>query len=321
VRRIRVYEFGGPEVLRIEDAADPVPGPGEVLVRVKAAGVNPYDTYARSGNYGARTPTLPYTPGSDAAGIVEAVGTGVSDVAVGTRVFTTGTLTGAYAELTLSKRWQVQPLPEKVTFAQGAAVFVSYVTAYRSLFQIARAQPAETVLIHGASGGVGLAAVQFARAAGLEVIGTAGSDEGLRLIGIHGAHHAFNHSAPGYLDDIKRITGSRGVNVVLEMLANINLDHDLKLLANCGRIVVIGSRGNVEIAPRDLMVRDASIAGMMLWSIAEEELLKISRAIQAGLENGSLRPVVGWEFPLEAAPEAHRSVGTSGALGKIVLVP
>lgn len=188
MKAIRVSEFGGPEVLKLEDTPDPrPPQPGEVLIRVNAAGVNPYDTYMRSGAYGSGNPALPFTPGSDAAGVVESAGTDV-DLTPGDRVYTTGTISGAYAELALCKRSRVHPLPAHVNYAQGAGVYVPYATAYRALFQLARARLGETLLVHGASGGVGIAAVQFACAAGMKVIGTAGSDEGLQLVKKEGAH-------------------------------------------------------------------------------------------------------------------------------------
>lgn len=321
MKRIRVSTFGGPEVLKLENAEDLRPDPQQVLIRVHAAGVNPYDTYARTGNYGARTPTLPYTPGSDTAGIVEAVGAEVRDIAPGTRVYTGGTLTGAYADLTLCRPAQVYELPARTDFAQGAALFVPYTTAYQSLFQIARGQPGECVLVHGASGGVGLAAVQFARAAGMTIIGTAGSEQGLRLAREQGAHHVINHLAPDYAQEILRATDGRGVNVVLEMLANANLSRDLSMLAPGGRVVVVGSRGDVTITPRELMVRGASVTGMQLWTLSEMELRKINRAIYAGLENGALHPMINLEIPLADAAEAHRRVMAPGALGKIILVP
>ena len=203
------------------------------MVRVKAAGVNPYDTYMRQGTYAIKPP-LPYTPGSDAAGIVESVGEGVEGLAPGDRVYVGGTLTGAYAEQTLAEAWQVHPLPPEVTFAQGAGVNVPYATAFRALFQIAHAQPAETVLIHGASGGVGVAGVQLARAAGLTVIGTGGTERGRELVAAQGAHHVLDHHAPGYLDELMKLTGGRGVDVILEMLANVNLAKDLTVLAPKG---------------------------------------------------------------------------------------
>jgi NADPH2:quinone reductase len=275
----------------------------------------------RTGGYGARNPALPYTPGSDAAGVIESVGAEVADCAVGDRVFTTGTISGAYAELARCQRAQVFPLPSAISFAQGAGLWVPYGTAYRALFQLAHAQPAETVLIHGASGGVGVAAIQWARAAGLKIIGTAGSEKGLELIHGQGAHHVFNHHSPNYQNEILATTGGGGVDVILEMLSNVNLGHDLKLLANLGRVIVIGSRGDVQITPRDLMARQASIIGMMLWNTPEAEAASIAAALSAGLANGTLCPIVGTELPLRAAPEAHRKVLAPGAFGKIVLVP
>jgi len=320
MKAIRVRAFGGPEVLEVEELADPRPGPGEVLVRVKAAGVNPYDTYMRSGSYGTANPPLPWTPGSDAAGLVEAVGADV-DLKPGQRVYTSGTLTGAYAELTLCKPAQVHPLPERATFAQGAGVWVPYGTAYRALFQLGRARPGEMLLVHGASGGVGIAAVQFARAAGLVVIGTAGSDAGLELVRREGADHAVNHAAADYRERIRELTAGRGVDVILEMLANVNLGHDLTMLAYAGRVVVIGSRGTVEINPREIMTRDAAVMGMLLWRTPTDRVDEIHAALVAGLGTGALRPVVAAELPLASAPEAHRRVMAPGARGKIVLVP
>jgi NADPH2:quinone reductase len=321
VKRIRVHAFGGPEVLVIEEAEPPTPGPQEVLIRVEAAGVNPYETYARAGSYGARNPVLPYTPGSDAAGVVVAVGEGVADLAPGDRVFVMGTLTGSYAEFALCERMRVQLLPGAISFAQGAALFVPYATAYRALFQLARIAPSETLVVHGASGGVGIAALQFARAAGLIVIGTAGTDQGLELVARQGAHHALNHHAADCQAKIVDLTRGRGADVILEMLANVNLGPDLRMLAIGGRVVVIGSRGDATITPRDLMARDASIMAMMLWNVPAEGLRAIGWAIRAGLEKGFLDPVVGLELPLADAAEAHRRILSPGALGKIVLIP
>jgi NADPH:quinone reductase len=320
MKAISVSHFGGPEVLLFQEVPDPrSPAAGEVLIRVKAAGVNPYDTYMRSGTYGARNPTLPFIPGSDAAGVVEAAGADVN-LKPGDRVYTTGTLTGAYAELTLCDRSQVHALPPQVTYAQGASVYVPYATAYRALFQLSCAKPGETVLIHGASGGVGLAAIQFANAAGLRVIGTAGSAEGLAAIRREGAQEAVNHRAADYQQQILDITKGSGVDVLLEMLANVNLAHDLKLVARRGRIVVIGSRGTVEINPREIMLREASIFGVYLWGVLPEEAAEIHAAIQAGLRSQTLRPVVAAEIPLASAPDAHRRIMEPGASGKIVLI-
>jgi NADPH2:quinone reductase len=314
-----VRAFGGPEVMVLENLPDLHAGAKQVLVRVKAAGVNPTDTYTRSGT--SRKPPLPYTPGIDAAGIVEAVGEGVTRVQVGARVYISHSITGAYAEQALCDEYQVHPLPDKVTFAQGAGVNVPYATAYRALFQLAIATPGEFVLVHGASGGVGVAAIQLARASGLRVIGTAGSEQGRKLATEQGAHHVLDHHAPNYLDQLQPLTQGHGVDVILEMLANVNLDKDLKMLSMGGRVVVIGSRGRIEIDPRDAMMRDASILGMLLFNATPEESFTIHSALYAGLENGTLRPIVGKEIPLAEAPRAHHEVMEPNAYGKIVLIP
>lgn len=317
---IQVHQFGGPEVLALHEIPAPKPGPGEVLVRVRAAGVNPYDTYMRSGSYAIK-PALPYTPGSDAAGTVEAVGQGITSVKPGDRVYTATTVSGAYAEYALALESQVHPLPAKTSFAQGAGLWVPYGTAYTALHHHAAARAGETVLIHGASGGVGVAAVQFARAQGLAVMGTAGTERGLDLVKQQGAHQAFDHSKVGYTEEILKATGGKGVDVVLEMLANVNLAADLKLLALHGRVIVIGNRGEISINPRELMTRRAMIRGFTLWAATATESAEIHAAVAAGLENGTLRPIVGKELPLKDAPQAHRDVMSSGAYGKIVLVP
>jgi NADPH2:quinone reductase len=320
MKSILVRDFGGPEVLKLEEVPTPQPGAGQVLVRIHAAGVNPYDTYMRTGNYSIK-PLLPYTPGSDAAGVIEGVGEGVTCVKRGDRVYTAKTLTGAYAEYALALETQVHSLPEKISFAQGAGVWVPYGTAYHALHQCVKARAGETLLIHGASGGVGSAAVQMARAMGLTVLGTAGTEKGLELVKREGAHHAFNHAKPGYQEDILRATGNKGVDLILEMLANVNLAHDLKLLARDGRVIVIGSRGDVTIAPRDLMSRRASVHGFTLWGATEAEEKEIHAGLIAGLENGTLRPIVGKELPLAEASRAHKEILEPGAFGKIVLVP
>ncbi|HEU4403504.1 MAG TPA: NADPH:quinone reductase [Candidatus Polarisedimenticolia bacterium] len=320
MKAIRVRAFGGPEVMRLEEVPDPRPGPRQVVVRVKAAGVNPVDTYIRSGTY-PRKPDLPYTPGFDAGGVVESVGQGVTRLKAGDRVYLSWTISGAYADLALCDESQVHPLPARLTFPQGAAVNVPYATAYRALFQRAGGRPGESLLVHGASGGVGIAAVQIGRASGFTVLGTAGTAKGRDLVAREGAHHVLDHSAPGYQEQLQALTGGRGVDVILEMLANVNLGRDLGLLAAGGRVVVIGSRGKVEIDPRDAMGRDAAIFGMSLFNASPADSVVIHAALVAGLENGSLCPIVGREMQLQEAPRAHQAVLEPGAFGKIVLIP
>jgi NADPH:quinone reductase len=320
VKAIRVEQFGPPEVMKLIELAQPQPGPEEVLVRMRATGVNPVDTYIRAGSY-ARKPSLPYTPGNDGAGDIAEVGEGVTDFHPGDRVYVAGSISGTYAEYALCQKSQVHRLPSHVSFAQGAAVGTPYATACRALFQRAQAMPGETVLVHGGSGGVGIAAVQLARDRGLRVLATAGSDRGRELVCEHGAHEAFDHRGPNYLARILDATNGRGVDVILEMLANVNLGKDLPLLAPRGRVVVIGSRGRVEIDPRDTMSRDADIRGMVLPNTPPADLASIHAALVTGLENEILRPVIRKELPLADAPQAHREVMEPGAFGKIVLIP
>ncbi len=320
MKAIQVQQFGGPEVLTLREIPIPQPIAGQVLVRVHAAGVNPYDTYMRAGTYAIK-PSLPYTPGSDAAGTVEAVGEGVKKVKVGDRVYTAKTESGAYAEYALTLESQVNLLPENISFSQGAGLWVPYGTAFTALHHHAQARAGETVLIHGASGGVGLAGAQLARAMGLTVIGTAGTERGLQLVKKEGAHIAIDHSKPDSAERILKATNGRGVDIVLEMLANVNLATDLRLLAKFGRVVVIGNRGEITINPRELMARCASVRGFTLWAATEAQTAEIHAGIAAGLENGTLRPIVGKELPLKDAAQAHQDILAPGAFGKIVLIP
>lgn len=321
MKAILVRQFGGPEVLKLEEVPTPKPAAGQVLVKIHAAGVNPADTYARTGNY-AILPSLPYTPGTDGAGVVDSIGDGVKKVKPGERVYVAKSLSGTYAEYALVLESQVRRLPDRISFAQGAGVFIPYGTAYHAIHHQAKAHAGETVLVHGASGGVGIASLQFARALGLTVFGTAGSAKGLELAQREGAHQVFDHSKSGYQEEIAKATSGRGVDIILEMLANVNLGADLKLLAQMGRVVVIGSRGDVTITPRDLMSRRASIRAFTLWAFTEAESIEVHAGIIAGLLNGTLRPVIGSEIPLKDAAQAHINVmKPSSACGKIVLIP
>jgi NADPH2:quinone reductase len=324
MRRILVREFGGPDVMHLDETSAPKAGPSEVLVRIYAAGVNPVDAYIRSGTY-ARKPNLPYVPGSDGAGEVEAVGTAVAGFKRGDRVYIandniTASSSGTYAEQIVCPASMLHHMPARVSYAQGAALGVPYVTAYRALFIRANARPAETVLVHGATGGVGIAAVQIAKAHGLRVIGTGGTEPGMDVVRRQGAALVVNHREPKYLDAVMNATDGRGVDIVLEMAAHINLDRDLSVLAKNGRVVVVGNRGRVEIDPRQAMARDAAILGMTLFNAPPAELVSIHAALAAGLACGALDPVVGREMSLVDAPRAHEAVMEPGALGKIVLV-
>ncbi|MEJ7622795.1 MAG: NADPH:quinone reductase [Pyrinomonadaceae bacterium] len=318
--RIVVREFGEPEVMRLEDAETPEPTGTQVLVKIYAAGVNPVDTYLRSGNH-AHAPQLPYTPGKDGAGTVESIGGDVKKFKSGDRVFTSNSLSGTYAEYSLCNEADLGVLPDNVSFEQGAGVWTPYATAYRALFQKAEAKSGETVLVHGASGGVGLAAVQWAKDAGLTVIGTASSDEGKRLISDNGCDAIFDHTDETHFDEILEFTGGRGVDVVIEMLANINLERDFECLAMFGRITVVGNRGSLQFNPRLAMTKDATIYGMSLFNSPPSPRAEISSALFDGLKAGHLIPVIRKAFPLAAAAVAHHEVIESKGFGKIILIP
>jgi len=324
LKAIRQYTFGEPDVLQIDEVPDPQAGIGQVVVRLHAIGINPVETYIRAGIY--PKPPTPFCPGNDGAGIIESIGENVTEVAVGARVYIAGSVSGTYAEKALCDVSNVHHLPERTSFAQGAAINVPYATAYQALFNRGRAEAGEIVLVHGASGGVGIAAVQLARAAGLQVIGTAGTDRGLDLVLSQGANYALDHTKEGYLDKLSKLTAGKGVDLILEMLANVNLGNDLNFLARGGRVVLIGNRGEnnqgiVEINPRAVMGRDADILGMTLYNASASQLRSLHAAIVAGLENGTLQPVIGQEFSLDAAAAAHRAVIDNRAYGKIVLIP
>jgi len=324
MRAIVVREFGAPDVMKVEDVAAMTPSPSQVLVRVRAAGVNPVDTYIRSGVYAVKPP-LPYTPGIDGAGEIESVGADVKDFTVGDRVYMFNDnsgqpRTGSYADHALLSAGQVRRLPDGVSFAQGAAIGVPYGTVYYAAFNRAKVRPGEIALVHGASGGVGIASVQVLRAFGLTVIGMAGTERGMEAVRDNGAHVVVNHRDPGYADQILKATHGKGADVIFEMNAHINLDKDLTLLARHGRIVLIGNRGRIEIDPRAIMGREAAVLGMVLFNVKHEDFQWIHAAIGAALANGTVKPLVGRDLPLADAPKAHEAVLEPGALGKIVLV-
>ncbi len=319
MKAIRIQEFGPPEVMRIEDVALPVPSADQILIDIKAVGVNPVDTYIRAGLYGSRK--FPYTSGIDAAGVVRQVGEAVGHVAVGQRIFISGSVSGTYAEQCLCHGMQVHSLPDNISFSQGAALGVPYGTAYRALFQRVHAAAGQMAFIHGASGGVGLAAVQFAKAAGLKIIATAGTEQGRQLLLEQGADLVLDHHVPGHFDKVLDFTDGQGVDILLEMLANVNLGKDLTVMAKKGQVVIIGSRGPVQIDPRDIMSREISILGTMSSLASEAEKTQAYKAIETGLTDGTLCPVIAQELPLSEAAKAHHAIMESAHCGKIVLIP
>ncbi|HEX9996288.1 MAG TPA: NADPH:quinone reductase [Abditibacterium sp.] len=308
-------------MLQIEEIADPTPQNGQIVVKIHAAGINPVETYRRAGTPPYNSGPMPYTPGSDGAGEIVALGNGVENFQIGDRVFVYSPKgSGTYAQMCVCDQNDVFSLPENVSFEQGAALGVPYATAHRALFGKANAQKGEFVFVHGATGGVGVAAIQLAIRAGLKVGGSAGSAAGEEFLESLGVRYTTNHNASDYLSDVLGMTCGRGCDVILEMLANQNLGADPQVLAPFGRIVVIGNRGEATVNPRDWMMRDATIYGMTLFNVPPTELREIYTDLSVGLAEGSLNPIVGQQFSLSDAPAAHESVMQSGARGKIVLL-
>jgi NADPH2:quinone reductase len=324
-------EFGAPEVLKLqEDTRELTVGRGEVLLSVHSAGVNPADTYIRSGVY-AHLPSLPWTPGLEAAGLIAEIGEGVTDFQVGQPVCMCcvsqhGGLkshTGAYASRLVANSDTLMPLPPNVDLSTAGGIPVAYETAYRALKHATNASTTDTVLIHGASGAVGLAAIQTARALGVgTIIGTAATPAGREAILAQGADFAFNHKEDGYQEEMMRAS-SGGFSVILEMLANVNLGQDLKMLRSNGRVAVIGNRGLTEIDAREAMLREASIHGVFLWAQSWSERQEANGFILDGLAKGALAPVVteAGIFLLAAAAQAHHEViaRTTVTHGKVLL--
>jgi NADPH2:quinone reductase len=334
LKRVEVPEYGSEKVLTYIAGETPVVIPASpngvledsdaVTVDLHAIGVNPADTYLRAGNYEFLTPTMPFTPGYDAAGTISAVGVSVTGFTVGDRVWVStipARAAGTYAQQIRCTPAIVHTLPANLSFDEGAAIGVSYTTAYRALVQRGHAVAGETVLVHGASGGVGTAAVQLAHALGLTVIGTASTEPGRDLVLQLGADHALDHSAQDYLTEAQALTGGRGFDLVIEMAAHKNLPQDTGILARNGRIVIVGSRGPVSISPRALMVSEADVRGTAVWNMTPADLDETYTAINTFLSQGAIRPVVGETFALEDAAAAHQAIITTHAPGRIILHP
>uniref|UniRef100_R4G446 Putative zinc-binding oxidoreductase n=1 Tax=Rhodnius prolixus TaxID=13249 RepID=R4G446_RHOPR len=298
-----------------------------VLVKVYAAGINPVDVYIREGAF-LNLPPLPRILGKEVAGIVETAGPKVQKFKVGDRVTCCLPLDGGYAEYVTCDESKVLPLSETLSFSQGASLYVAYFVAYRALVTKCNVQKGELLLVHGASGAVGVAATQIAKARGLKVVGTASTEAGLETAKIAGADFVFNHSEEGYLADAYSITGNKGFDAIVENSADSNLGSDFLMLAQGGRIAIIGTKSPlkppphnpklVEVNPRSLMYTEGRVYGVKLLGVTENEFKVCSNAIIDGIEEGWLRPVIAQEYKLSQAPEAHKRIMSEGARGKLV---
>jgi NADPH:quinone reductase-like Zn-dependent oxidoreductase len=340
MKAVLIPRHGGPEVLEIVRRPRPRPGPGEVLVEVRAAGMNHLDTWVRRGLPGLTLP-LPMIPGSDAAGVIASVGAGVAGVAAGDRVFVSpgyscerceecwggneplcrsyGLLgehcDGTQAGFIALRASHVLPLPPTLSFEEGAAFPLTFLTAWRMLVGRARVRPGDDVLVHAGGSGVGTAAIQIARLHGARVLATVGSEEKAAKAGALGAEVVINHRTTDVLDAVKKATGKRGVDIVVESTGEETWERSLQALARGGRLVTCGATtGHRAVTDlRFVFFKGLSILGSTMGSRAE--LVRVARLVG----EGRLRPVIDRVLPLESAAEAHRLMASSAHFGKIVL--
>ncbi|WP_392385705.1 NADPH:quinone reductase [Marinomonas primoryensis] len=316
MKAMQMKDYGPASDLTLTDASKPSINEDQMLVQVGAAGVNPVDTYIRSGTNNYKT-TFPHTPGSDGAGTIVELGKNVTEFEVGQRVYFSRNLGGSSAEFTVCAATHTYPLADALSFEEGACLGVPYTTAHRALFGRANAKAGDKVLVHGATGAVGIATVQLALAAGMDVVASAGTAAGADLLRQQGVTTVIMHNEADHLAPFQTLAS--GFDIVIEMLANHNLDQDLKALAFGGCVAVIGNRGTVEINPRDLMARDASVVGVALANVQPKELALIAKSLRPLFEKGVLKPVVRHSYALTELAQAHEDVLKSGALGNLVI--
>jgi len=322
MRALTCTDYGSPEYLTIEKWDDPTPGNGEVAFDVKAAGLNFADILIIAGKYQVQTPT-PFIPGNEAAGIVTAIGKGVTRFSVGDRII--GALRGgAFAEMAVVEENLAIPLPENMSFEQGAAYSVAYGTSYHALKQGANLQPGETVLVLGAAGGVGNTAVEIAKAMGAHVIAAASTDEKLAFAREAGADETINYYDNPLKDTVKELTGDKGVDVVYDPVGGELAEQALRATAWHGRYLVIGfASGDIPKFPANLtLLKEASIVGVWWgpWAARHtDEMLVNMLELETMVANGGLRPRVTKAFALDEFVGAFRLITERRVLGKVVL--
>jgi NADPH:quinone reductase-like Zn-dependent oxidoreductase len=324
MKAVRIHEYGGPDVLVYEDVATPTPGPAQVLVRLRAAAVNPIDAAVRSDAF--PTPRRPpKILGSDGAGVVETVGADVHDLAPGDEVFFTGLgvgSEGSYAEYALIAPVQAVRKPAGASFEEAAALGLAFSTAWYGLVRRAELQAGETVLVQGAAGGVGSAAVQLAHAHGARVLAVVGSNDDARRVRELGADETVNRHEADVTAEVRRLTGEHGVDVVLELVVSTNLAADLDMIVRGGRIACIGAgpTPTVDVPTGKAIGIDAALLFGSSSNAGRAGVAEALTDVARLVETGELRPVVGRVLPLARAREAHELLA-GHHFGKIVLVP
>ena len=315
--------FGGPEVLALRDVADPPPpGTGEITVRIRARGVQYVDVLMLAGKYQFR-PEPPFIPGGEAAGEVIAVGPKVTGFAVGDRVMSRHTL-GACAEFGNAKAELCDKVPDRMSLESAGVFRGAYSTAYHALLQRGRMQAGEWVLVHGAAGGIGIAAIQVAKLFGAKVIATASTDEKRAACVDEGADHAIDYTG-GFLDTVKELTGGRGVDIVYDPIGGAVSDESLRALAWCGRLLILGFLGGgpTNIRSNYLLIKGIDAVGVRIGGLNEanpELAMANMRELTRLAGEGKLRPRISHRLPLEKAREALQAVIDRKVIGKAVLV-
>jgi len=322
VKQIQFDQLGGPEVLKLAEAPIPEAVKGTVLIRNRAIGINFADTLFRQGQY-AQQPQLPDTPGLEAAGVIEKIGEGVNGFSVGQRVAGIGAK--AYSEYMVARASQVIPIPDHVSFDEGAAYPIQVLTAWHIIHSSHNTGPGTTVVVHSAAGGVGICAVQIAKAAGARVIGTVSSASKAALAKEYGADHVINYATQDFSAEVMRITEGRGADLILDAVGKPTFDKGLNCLAPMGHLVLYGRAGG----PPDplnvfkLFQKSTKVSGFMLnqqHTGKERWQRGIEHSFQL-MKDGQLKLLIGKKFPLVEAPEAHRFMESRGSTGKLVLVP
>jgi NADPH2:quinone reductase len=323
MKAMRAAQFGDPELLRLEEAPDPQLTAGHVLIRVKATGINPADLVRLSGRYPQALP-LPYIPGTDVAGEVEAVSAGVPHVKPGDRVFGRSLNGGGYAQKARIPINEAIPLPHNLTFAEGAAIPVPFYTAYVALHYKAQLKAGETVLVSAGGGGVGVAAIQLAKAAGARVFTTVGSEEKAVRTQELGADKAINYKTQDFAAEIQKLTDGRGVDVIIENVATDNLAKDYTALARYGRVVLIGAgtgkAPNATVPVTAALMKDATTYAFVLGNSAER-IPEMAGALTPLFSSGALKAIIHKTYPLSAATEALGDLLAGRVFGKLILEP
>ncbi len=322
MKAVQINEFGGREVLKTVSIDEPTPNANEVKIKLYATGLNPNEAYTITGTYAALVPELPYIPGFDGAGVVEELGPEVENLEVGDRVFVSGFTakhnTGTYAEKVVVDTEHVYHLPGQFSMKEGAALGIPLFTAYRALFQRAEIKISDTILIHGASGSVGSLAIQMARAIGAVVIGTSSTKKGRKQIIELGADHALDHISEENREELLELTNNQGPDVIIEMLANKNLETDMQIIAKEGRIVIVGSRDTIEVTPRHLMGNEATVTAVNVARMTSEDKEEALHAIRNFIEQDAIHPLIGKTFTLEEATQAHQSMMEDPGNGRTI---